>query len=216
MKRILCASALALATASAAAAATVEATEQNLIAIQDFVPEATMTDLQAMSDTEIRVILNAINSGNDSGNSDATVRALFEDASAMDSTATATPEFVNEANLQAIQTYVPEATMEDLRAMSDAKIAAILNEVNKGEDGNDRAATVRALFEGDDSQVTHANATTDFVNEANLTRIQSYAPEATLADLAKMGDEEVASILNIIAGSEGEGDKRQMIQSRFE
>lgn len=59
MKRILCASALALATASAAAAATVEATEQNLIAIQDFVPEATMTDLQAMSDTEIRVILNA-------------------------------------------------------------------------------------------------------------------------------------------------------------
>jgi citrate lyase synthetase len=216
MKRILYASAIVLAGASGATAATIEATEQNLLAIQNFVPEATMADLQAMTDTEIRVILNAISSGDSGSNKAATVRSLFEDSSAMDMDSMATSEFANETNLAKIQAYVPEATLADLQAMENEQIAGILNTISSGEDGGDKRSTVRALFEGDDSMMMNAEATSDFVNQTNLARIRTFAPEVTLADLARIGDEEVAVILNILSSDASEGDKRQRIQARFE
>ncbi|WP_323767460.1 hypothetical protein [Marinovum sp.] len=216
MKRMIFASALAIASATSAYAATIEATEQNLLAIQQYVPEATMIDLEAMSDTEIRVILNAISSGDSGGDKASTVRALFMDASDVDTESATTSDFANEANLVAIQQYVPEATMADLANMDNEKIATIMNTINSGDAGGDKASTVRSLFEADDSMAMNANATSDFVNETNVAKIKAYAPSVSLADLARIGDEEVAIILNIISGEDSEGDKRQAIQARFE
>lgn len=216
MKRMIFASALVLAGATGATAATVEATEQNLVAIQQFVPDATMADLQAMSDSEILVILNAINAGETGSDRANTVRGLFMDASDADTSGVTTSTYANEANLVKIQQFVPEATMADLAAMDNDRIAVIINEINSGETGSDRAATIRAMFEGDDSTVMNANATSDFVNETNLVKIQSFAPSATLSDLARLGDEDVAQILSIITGGETDGEKRERIQAYFE
>lgn len=215
MKRIFYASALALTVASGVSAATIEATEQNLVQIQAYVPEATMVDLEAMSDTDIRVILNAISSGEDADGKSDNVRALFMDASKMDAEMATTTEFANETNLLKIQEFVPEATLADLARMENDQIASILNAISEGDNGADKAATVRALFEGDDSMVTHANATSDFVNETNLAKIKEYAPDIALGDLARIGDEQIALILDLIAGDDSEGDKRQAVQAYF-
>ncbi|MGY3439036.1 MULTISPECIES: hypothetical protein [unclassified Marinovum] len=117
-----------------------------------------------------------------------------------------------QAELTAIQQYAPDVTMAELDAAGDSVVASILLQINSGESESDIRQAVQASLEPTNA----AMSTSDYVNESNLVTIQAYAPDATLADLAAMGDEAVASMLAIISGGDSESEKREAVAAMFE
>lgn len=149
MTRILSTTALVLAVSTPAAFAGPDtATENNLITIQRFVSDATMADLEAMSDERVLSILNEISSGGSFSERKSTVEALFVDVAEGDDgmAAMANTDPANLTNLRQIQSYVPDATMAELEMMDDQDILAMVNEINDGENEGEIRATVRALY----------------------------------------------------------------------
>lgn len=150
MTRILSTTALILVwSAPAALAGPEQATENNLITIQRFVPEAEMADLRAMSDERVLSILNEINSGGTHSDKTTTVQALFVDNMNSDGAMTVAPvndDTANLSNLRLVQDYVPEATLSDLKMMEDSDILAMVNEIGSGNDIGEIRATIRALY----------------------------------------------------------------------
>lgn len=241
MTRILSTTALLMSmTATVAFAGKDAATQSNLLSIQQYVPEATMADLMVMEDTRILAIVNEISSGDEGSDRANTVRALWmQSAKASDEMKAAmgndagafTPDgAVSEQNLLTIQKYVPDATMADLMVMEEARIYAILNEINSGDEGGDRAATVRALWMqsakasdemksamGGGDDVAYAITPDRAVSEQNLLAIQQYVPEATMDELVMMEEKDILAMINEISeGGDSYTETAAVVKSLYQ
>lgn len=206
MKRFLSVSAIVLMGATAATAAT----EADLLKIQSIIPEATMSDLDAMGDARVASIINAIDSGDSEGDVRQAVRALY-DESIPDAGTMASSDFVNESNLAIIQQHIPEATLSGLAALGDARVAAILDAISSADSESDaRNAAVALYDEGMSDDMTTTMATDGFANEANLAAIQQYVPDATMAELEAAGNEKIAAIMNAISSGDASESKGEI------